>query len=62
MIEAKPVETLYEQDGIRYCHITVLVTVRTEATGVKQKHMAVYSGLDNQFANTVRRDLGMPIK
>ena len=62
MIEAKPIETkINGSDGLKYTHITVVVTIRTEVTGVYQKHLPVYSGLDNEYAAAVRRDVGLPI-
>jgi hypothetical protein len=62
MINVRTLETKSTgQDGSKYTYITVLVTIQTTATGVYQKHLPVYSGPDDDVAESIRRDLGRPV-
>jgi hypothetical protein len=61
MIDARTVETKsLGQDNLKYTHITILVTIQTSITGMYQKHISVYSGLDNEQAEIIRKELGKP--
>lgn len=45
----------------RHAHIFIEVTINTEVTKEYTNRITVYSGPDNDIADSIRRDLNLPI-